>query len=438
MGERFFNTNFVFVANRYEEWQAGRCISRGPIQTQIVAEVSGKEIHFELDNIGNIKMLTSFDFEMPSREYCILHDRIQYIHDTSDYNPIVPIDCNLFYKGGTMEYVRFAMTNPDRLVEFYGTLVKLGQPSSGKRTAKSDNSSLSAESILKELQGYRMINAAAVMERATNIFNDNADVTTIQQAKNIIESLKLFIKAYQLDRDEFEEVGSPMKCKLLMFIAWCNFKIGNLNRAYCIAKQGLDAVDEAMNHSVIVGLPRSTFGTDNLEHLIDTIESNYINEIKDGDDYYKINPEEIDTSFFDDFAEKSERGAHKPSKELIKNMIEAISHVQDEFDKAAEHFGDPMRGLQIRENLETFKMPLFFAWRGYKYGWHTDWCEEGDPLFPFMMFEADLKKNTKELLNLLKTQSPFAQIERNSMITDSLISIYTAFINDLDNGTIKL
>lgn len=438
MGERFFNTNFVFVANRYEEWQAGRCISRGPIQTQIVAEVSGKEIHFELDNIGNIKMLTSFDFEMPSREYCILHDRIQYIHDTSDYNPIVPIVCNLFYKGGTMEYVRFAMTNPDRLVEFYGTLVKLGQPSSGKRTAKSDNSSLSAESILKELQGYRMINAAAVMERATNIFNDNADVTTIQQAKNIIESLKLFIKAYQLDRDEFEEVGSPMKCKLLMFIAWCNFKIGNLNRAYCIAKQGLDAVDEAMNHSVIVGLPRSTFGTDNLEHLIDTIESNYINEIKDGDDYYKINPEEIDTSFFDDFAEKSERGAHKPSKELIKNMIEAISHVQDEFDKAAEHFGDPMRGLQIRENLETFKMPLFFAWRGYKYGWHTDWCEEGDPLFPFMMFEADLKKNTKELLNLLKTQSPFAQIERNSMITDSLISIYTAFINDLDNGTIKL
>lgn len=438
MGERFFNTNFVFVANRYEEWQAGRCISRGPIQTQIVAEVSGKEIHFELDNIGNIKMLTSFDFEMPNREYCILHDRIQYIHDTSDYNPIVPIVCNLFYKGGTMEYVRFAMTNPDRLVEFYGTLVKLGQPSSGKRTAKSDNSSLSAESILKELQRYGMINAAAVMERATGIFNDNADVATIQQAKSIIEGLKLFIKAYQLDRDESEEIVSPMKCKLLMFIAWCNYKIGNLNRAYCIAKQGLDAVDEAMSNSVIVGLPRSTFGADNLEHLIDTIESNYINEIKDGHDYYKINPEEIDTSFFDDFAGESEKGAHKPSKELIKNMIEAISQVQDEFDKAAEHFGDPMRGLQIRENLETFKMPLFFAWRGYKYGWHTDWCEEGDSLFPFMMFEADLKKNTKELLNLLKTQSPFAQIERNSMITNSLISIYTAFINDLDNGTIKL
>ncbi len=434
----FYKANFRFVANRYEEWLTGRCISKGPISTEIVAEVNGDEIHFELDDIGNIQMLKSFDFEILGKDYCVLADRIQYIHETWDFNPNVPIACNIFYNGSTMQYVRFATTNPDRLVEFYGHLVEFGQAATGKRTAKSDNSSLSAESILKELQGYRMINAAAVMERATNIFNDNADVATIQQAKNIIESLKLFIKAYQLDRDEFEEVGSPMKCKLLMFIAWCNFKIGNLNRAYCIAKQGLDAVDEAMNHSVIVGLPRSTFGTDNLEHLIDTIESNYINEIKDGDDYYKINPEEIDTSFFDDFAGESERGAHKPSKELIKNMIEAISHVQDEFDKAAEHFGDPMRGLQIRENLETFKMPLFFAWRGYKYGWHTDWCKEGDSLFPFMMFEADLKKNTKELLNLLKTQSPFAQIERNSMITDSLISIYTAFINDLDNGTIKL
>lgn len=150
MSNRFYKSNFVFVANRYEEWQAGRCISQGPIQTQIVAEVSGNQIHFELDDIGNIKMLTSFDFEMPSREYCILQDRIQYIHDKSDFNPIVPIVCNLFYKGGTMEYVRFAMTNPDRLVEFYGSLVKLGQPSTGHRTQTKLQSSNTADNVIKD------------------------------------------------------------------------------------------------------------------------------------------------------------------------------------------------------------------------------------------------------------------------------------------------
>ena len=39
--------------------------------------------------------------------------------------------CNIFYKGDNIEYVRFAMTNPDRLIEFYGYMENLGQPSTG-------------------------------------------------------------------------------------------------------------------------------------------------------------------------------------------------------------------------------------------------------------------------------------------------------------------
>lgn len=438
MGEKFFNTNFVFIANRYEEWQAGRCISQGPIQTQIVAEVSGNQIQFELDDIGNIKMLTSFDFEMPSREYCILQDRIQYIHDTSDFNPIVPIVCNLFYKGGTMEYVRFAMTNPDRLVEFYGSLVKLGQPSTGHRTQTKLQSSKTADNVIKELSSYGMLNTDAVMERAVKLYNDNANVASIAQAKNIIESLKLFVKAYQLDEEEHDELGSPMKCKILMFIALCNYKIDNINRAYCIAKQGLDAIDEAIENSVLSGIPRSMYGEDTIKELMDAIETNRYDEVTDEDDYYEIDPEEIDTARFEEIIGHSEEISAKPSKQQIKQMIETISHVQEQFVKTAERFGDSMRGFQIKQSLETFKLPLFFAWRGYKYGWHTDWCEEGDSLFPFMMFEANLKKNTQELIDLLRTQSPFAQIERDSMITNTLISIYSTFISDIDNGTIKL
>lgn len=438
MGTDFFAKNFRFVANRFEEWQAGRCISQGPIQTQIVAEVNGNEIHFELDNIGNIKMLTSFDFEMPSREYCILQDRIQYIHDTSDFNPIVPIVCNLFYKGGTMEYVRFAMTNPDRLVEFYGSLVKLGQPSTGQRTQQKGQSANTADNIIKELSNYGMLNTEAVMERAVMLYNDNVNVASIAQAKNIIESLKLFVKAYQLDEEEHDKLGSPMKCKILMFIALCNYKIDNINRAYCIAKQGLDAIDEAIENSVLSGIPRSMYGEDTIKELMEAIEGNRFDEVEDEDDYYNIDPKEIVTSRFEEIIGQSEEVSDKPSKQQIKSMIETISHVQEQFVKAAEHFGDNMRGFQIKQSLETFKLPLFFAWRGYKYGWHTDWCEEGDSLFPFMMFEANLKKNTQELIDLLRTQSPFAQIERDSIITNTLISIYTTFINDIDNGTIKL
>ena len=125
------------------------------------------------------------------------------------------------------------------------------------------------------------------------------------------------------------------------------------------------------------------------------------------------------------------------------DTVEILMEMEDEFneeisDEVAEQLGDEIRGFQIRHNLETFKLPLFFAWQAYKYGWHTDWCEEGDSLFPFMMFEIDLKKNIKKLIDQLQSESPFAQIERNSAITNTLISIYTAFINDIDDGTIKI
>ena len=54
---RFYKTNFKFVANRYEEWQGGRCISRGAISTEIVAEVYSNEIHFELDDVLRFRNL---------------------------------------------------------------------------------------------------------------------------------------------------------------------------------------------------------------------------------------------------------------------------------------------------------------------------------------------------------------------------------------------
>ena len=128
MGNRFYKANFIFKANRYEEWQSGQCLSQGVISTEIVAEVYGNTIHFELDDIGRIRMLKSFDFDISDEDGGILPDRIQYVRGTSDFNPIVPVICHIFYSGSTMQYVRFAMTNPDRIVEFYGKLVELSKP----------------------------------------------------------------------------------------------------------------------------------------------------------------------------------------------------------------------------------------------------------------------------------------------------------------------
>jgi hypothetical protein len=47
-------------------------------------------------------------------------------------------------------------------------------------------------------------------------------------------------------------------------------------------------------------------------------------------------------------------------------------------------------------------------------------------------------KNTEELVDILKRNSPFAMIEQNSAITNDLIKVYTMFVRDLKEGTIKL
>ena len=232
---RVYKNNFRFIANRYEEWQAGRCISHGPIRTEILAEVSENSIHFELNEIDELRILQSFDFMCGDAASAILRDRVQYSNATSDFNPIVPIVCHLFYSGDRIEYVRFAMTNPDRLIEFYGDMIELGQPSTGVRSSSSNNIAVTADDILEELDGYGMLNVDTIMERATRLYNDNANVRTIDEAEKVSESLKLFVEAYNLEREKMEEDDKDYSVwmpKILMFIALTNYKIGNINGAY--------------------------------------------------------------------------------------------------------------------------------------------------------------------------------------------------------------
>ena len=441
MSNRFYKKNFIFQAVRYEEWQRGRCISHGPISTKIIAEVVYNNIHFELDDIGDIRMLTSFDFEILDEGYSILPDRIQYVHGTNDFNPVVPMICQLFNDGFDMEYVRFAMTNPDRLVEFYGRLIKLNQPSTGEQSARYVSNEVSAENILDQLRGYGMYNIDAIMERAVDLYNDNSEIKTLFNAKAIVECLKLFVKVYQLDKSKYEKEGrtSALKPKILMFLALCNYKICNVNRAYCLAKQGLDAVDKAIEDSIFIGIPRSTYGADTLQKLIDIIEKDSFNEVENEDDYYVIDPEEVDTARYEEIRSGIEGDSCKPSRQQIKDLIKTISKYKSLISEVGKTMEDGWNAFQANLFLETLKIPLCLAWQGYKYGWHTDFCEEGDSLLPFMMFEVDLKSNTQKLIDVLKNESSLSILFGNdSSIPNSLISIYTRFLEDIDNGTIKL
>lgn len=118
------NKPLRFVADRYEEWSGGMCISKGLIEAEIVASVSDKVIDFSIKGADSLRMWkeVSYDFANESGD---LGDRIQYFDGFlgGSEDPTAPIVCHVFHENRTISYIRFAMNFPDRIIEFYGKLV---------------------------------------------------------------------------------------------------------------------------------------------------------------------------------------------------------------------------------------------------------------------------------------------------------------------------
>ena len=88
--------------------------------------------------------------------------------------------------------------------------------------------------------------------------------------------------------------------------------------------------------------------------------------------------------------------------------------------------------------LEAFKNVLFFAWEKYKYGWHSDFWEEGDSMIDYMMFEVNAENIISDLIIVLKTKSPFELLEKDGVITNGLLSVFQSLQEDLQQGKIKV
>lgn len=431
--EQFFKRNFRFQAYRYEEWQNGCCISRDSIDCRITASVYNDIIRFTLSDKGNLRIPSSFSFELLGSD--ILGDRIQYVHGTSDFNPIIPMVCHVFVKNGTVSCVRFAMTNPDRIIEFYGNLLELDQPIQVDQMS-SEEQVPTAKNIIEELSSYGMNTKEAIMERAVDMYNSHDNVRTIFDARCVIEALKLFVEVNRIEDEECEERTSMLKPKILMFIALCNYKIDNIDQAYHIAHKALVAIDKAEEDSPFVGIPRSMYGEDTIMELIEVIKQNHMDKVDLSKDDEDVNENMVDTSTFEALIANNGQ-SHLATKDEIKQLIEVITKIQNQFSEIGHRTGDVMIAIKNNQILEMYKNVLYFAWEKYKYGWHSDFWEEGHSMFDYMMFEMKARDVISELNEVLKESSPFRMIEKNGAISKALMSICEDLVKKLDSGEIK-
>lgn len=120
--EGLFKKSFCFLAERFEEWSGGRMISSGQVDFTLNFIANQDSIRVRIPNGKSFRMHEDVAFSFLGSR--ILSDRLQYVNSNGDMkDPTCPFVLHVFSSDdGKEDCVRFAMTGPDRLIEFYGYL----------------------------------------------------------------------------------------------------------------------------------------------------------------------------------------------------------------------------------------------------------------------------------------------------------------------------
>lgn len=117
--EILFKKSISFHVNRYEEWFNQRCISEGNLDFDLHLIASENSISVEIPEAARFHMHDNAIFAF--KESYLLHDRLQYVNaPRAVKDPTRPIVLHVFVKNNKIDCVRFAMSFPDRIIEFYG------------------------------------------------------------------------------------------------------------------------------------------------------------------------------------------------------------------------------------------------------------------------------------------------------------------------------
>lgn len=114
-----YKKSISFHVERYEEWQGGRCINQGPLNFDLHLIVNNDSISIDVPQSGKFRTHSHASFPFIGSQ--LMEDRVQYVNapgaSTDSTKPIV---LHIFVKNNKIDYIRLAMSFPDRIVEFYG------------------------------------------------------------------------------------------------------------------------------------------------------------------------------------------------------------------------------------------------------------------------------------------------------------------------------
>ena len=421
-----YRNSFLFHAIRFEEWSNGQCIGNGVIETDIMAEASKSNIRFYISSTGNLKISSSSVFEFSDESEELILDRIIYSHEVLSADPTEPVECQLFITGSTVSGIRFTMLNPLRVIEFYGTVIEIGQPY--RHVYKEQDKIKTAESIISNLKTSHRYDADKLMEVAVNHFELYSDASTPEQIKGVVESLKLFVEVYKmLTKMTFDENKVHMLLpKVYFFISICNLKLCNISQAYAVAKEGLVKVDEVIRDSVFENLPPNLIGADDLRDIIIHIENNYPG-VKNSSSN-AVNPCIIDTGIIESIEKNSPEILRDISTDDLEIIHDKLCSLQASLNKLFDKTGN-RKVLDAKNDIDKYKYPLYAYWESFDLYLNSKVDPQVVNSPNYQAFKTDIQAGIHNLLCELEESSLFHKILRDDDVTERLVSIYNYIID---------
>jgi hypothetical protein len=427
----FYRNNFTFHASRYEEWMNGHCIGSGSIATEIVAEASKTDIRFYISDPGNLEInnFSVYDFSDETTELVL--DRIIYSHESISPEPNEPVECQLFRTGSTISGIRFTMLNPLRVIEFYGNVVEIGQPS--RHAYKESGEIKTAASIISDLKATCRYDADELMKAAVKQFELYSDASTPNEIKGIVESLKLFVGVYQMLIEQTYDEGRThmLLPKVYFFIALCNLKLCNINQAYAVAQEGLIKVDEVIRESLFANLPPDLIGGEDLKELVSNIEKAYPG-VKTDYNSNSVNPCIIDTSIVESVEKNNPDKFRELTIEDIEKVHDRLCFLQTSLLKLFEKTNNK-KVIDAKNNIDIFKYPLYVAWELFDSNFYLKVDQQDIDSLNYQNFKNDIKLGIHELILELEEESLFQKILKNDDMTDRLISVYKFILQEIES-----
>lgn len=273
-----------------------------------------------------------------------------------------------------------------------------------------------------------MSQAQQLFNEAHALIEENYRVANENEAWNIFKALQLLV-----DANKIESSPSFLKAQIIMCMATCNFKIGNYTLAYNCALIAKNEIIKALSISPLdENSTKNLLGWDNCEDIIQAVKKETNNHVAELMESYVLTA--LDTTALRKIYPVSNNSTF--SKQILFDMINVLGGYNLMLRNQAKISGNWEYANKAIQYNNLFRYPLLYIWEKYGFGTNDSFWEEDENMFPYQLMISQLNQYLPQLIDVLRTDSPFKQSEKNGQITNNLILIYKDALSKLHDNKI--